>query len=307
MTAGWVAASTRGSALLRRLVGPAGALEIADAESWADARAQLGSTVYGAELHPDADRAAARRTAATATAWQLRVLAGWCPVGTGRLARLFAAPLEMANIEAHLATMDGAAATPPVSLGSLAVAWPRVAATSTPEQVRAVLSHSAWGDPGGSDPVAIAFGLRVSWARRLVHQSSTARTWAKGGLAVLIARERFAFGRDVAPVTGREIDRLLGNRWRRAATIPELAERVPESGAWALEGIASPAELWRAEPAIVRRAAADATRQAAQRRFTEDTVAAMMALMLVDLWRTTAAIELVGRGPNPGEVFDAVA
>jgi hypothetical protein len=38
-----------------------------------------------------------------------------------------------------------------------------------------------------------------------------------------------------------------------------------------------------------------------------DTVAAIMALMLVDLWRVTAAIEAAGRGPHAAEVLDAVA
>jgi hypothetical protein len=34
---------------------------------------------------------------------------------------------------------------------------------------------------------------------------------------------------------------------------------------------------------------------------------AVTALLLVDLWRVTAAIESVGRGPTPLEVFDAMA
>ena len=307
MTAGWVAVSTRGGALLGRLAGPAGARELAEAATWSQARGQLATTFYGTEMTTDSDRAEARSAATSATVWQLRVLAGWLPAQASGLARLFTAPIEIANIEAHLASLSGAAVQGPVSLGSLAVAWPRVATTTSPEQVRAVLTHSAWGDPGGADPVAVAVGLRVAWARRLIRQVPETAAWAKGGLAVLIAREAFAFSREVAPLTGRELDRLVGKGWRQAATIPELALVLPDSAAWALADIASPADLWRAELAVTRRVTAEATRLAAVKRFTKGTVAAVMALLLVDLWRVTAAIELAGRGPNSTEVFDAVA
>lgn len=307
MTAGWVAASTRGSALVRRLVGTTGARELAGTDTWSETRALLSTTFYGAEMPADADREAARRTATTATTWQLRVLAGWLPVGTSGLARLFAAPIEIANIEAHLAGLAGPNTSTPLSLGSLAVAWPRVATATSPEQVRTVLTHSAWGDPGGADPVTVAVGLRVAWARRLIRQVPEAASWAKGGLAVLIARELYAFNRDIAPPTGRELDLLVGNRWRRATTVSELARLMPESAAWALAEVASPSDLWQAEVDVARRVTADATALTGARRFTKDTVAAMMALLLVDLWRVTAAIELAGRGPNRIEVFDAVA
>ena len=307
MTAGWVAVSTRGGALLRRLVGLAGAHELAEAATWSQARSQLAATFYGMEMTTGCSRAEARSAATSATVWQLRVLAGWLPVQASGLARLFAGPTEIANIEGHLASLGGATTDAPVSLGSLAVAWPRVATTTSSEQVRAVLTHSAWGDPGGADPVAVAIGLRVAWARRLVRQVPETSAWAKGGLAVLIARESFAFGRDIAPVTGREIDRLVGKGWRQAATIPELALVLPTSAAWALADIASPADLWRAELAVTRRVTAEATQLAATKRPTKGTVAAVMALLLVDLWRVTAAVELAGRHPNPSEVLDAVA
>ena len=307
MTAGWVAASTRGRALVRRLVGPDGARRLATAESWPDARVQLATTFYGSELPVDADRATARTTVAMATIWQLRVLAGWLPVGGSGLARLFASPIEIANIESHLAAMADAEVRTPIPLGSLAVAWPRVARTTSAEQLRAVLANSPWGDPGGSDPVTISVWLRAAWARRHIRHVPQTAEWAKGGLAVLLARERFAFHRDVTPATGREIDRLIGNRWRGATTVPELVDLLPESATWALSDIASPADLWRAELGVIRRVEADATSTAAAQRFTRTTVAAMMALLLVDLWRVTAAIEVVGRGPDPTEVLDAVA
>ncbi len=307
MTAGWVAAATRGDALTRRLLGPDGARQLAAADSWPDARAQLATSFYGTELSAEADRATARRTATAATIWQLRVLAGWLPVGGSGLARLFAGPIEIANIESHLADLNGDAATTGVSLGSLAVAWPRVAATTSPQQLREVLTHSPWGDPGGLDPVAVSVGLQVAWARRLIRQVPETAEWAKGGMAVLIAREVFAFERDLAAPTGRELDRLVSNRWRQATTVTELADLLPEAAAWALSDVASPADVWRAELAVARRVATDAAALASTLRATKTTVAAMMALLLMDLRRVSAAIEVVGRDPNPTEVFDAVA
>jgi hypothetical protein len=128
-----------------------------------------------------------------------------------------------------------------------------------------------------------------------------------GGAAVLVARERFAFDRDLCPTTGHDVDRFFGRGWRQATTIPELARLLPEAAAWPLTDIESPTELWRGEVAVVRRAAAEATRVTAARRFTRDTVAAAMTLLLIDLWHVNVAIELAGRGPSPTEVFDAVA
>ena len=103
MTTGWVAVTVRGRALLARTVGRAGAAEIAAASDWATARDLLASTVYGTGLAPGADRAAAHRHAVAATAWQFRVLAGWLPPGAGHLARLAVAPIEIAEVERHLA------------------------------------------------------------------------------------------------------------------------------------------------------------------------------------------------------------
>ena len=79
MTAGWVAAALRGRSLTTRLLGADGQRELASAESWPHATEILSSTVYGKELLPNADRAAAQLAAANSTAWQFRVLAGWVP------------------------------------------------------------------------------------------------------------------------------------------------------------------------------------------------------------------------------------
>lgn len=305
MTAGWVAAATRGRALLDGLVGIDGARALVASTTWPEAATKLGTTFYGRELDVPADRETARRTAAAATAWQLRVLAGWVPPGASGLARLFAGPLEIANIEQHLAGLAGAASGTAIPLGSLSVAWPRVALTTSTAQVRDALARSAWGDPGGTDPTTIGVGLRVAWARRVVRQVPDAAAWARGGTAVLVAREKLAFGRELAHPTDHEVDKLIGTRWRQAPTVADLSERLPRSAAWALAPAGSPSELWLAEVAVVRRIGEEATQLAGSGRYTQSTVMAMMALLLVDLWRVTAAIEATGR--DASEVFDEVA
>lgn len=308
MTAGWVAASTRGRALLTRTIGADVARSIATAESWPSARDHLRNTVYGTELAPTADRRDARRAAGTATAWQLRVLAGWLPPASSGLARAFAAPMEIANIEAHVAQLATAAtAPPPIPLGTLGLAWAAVAKQRSADQVRVALTRSAWGDPGGADRATIALGLHVAWARRLARQAPVAATWARGGAALLAAREQFSFDRAIPEVTGRELDRLLGTAWRDASTTPELTDRLPKSARWIFTGVASADDLWLAEITLVRRVTTDSQRVATAARNRRDTVAAIMALLLVDLWRVDAAIEAAGRTPLVTEAFDAVA
>jgi len=307
MTAGWVAATTRGRALLARSLGDSGARSLSNASSWPDARVQLLRTVYGAGLSPTADRESARRAARGATAWQLRVLAGWLPPASGRLARLAAAPFEISNIDHQVARLHGVDAPDPIPLGSLGVAWPRLAAAGSIEQVRFELAHSAWGDPGGIERSMLMLGLRVAWARRVAGAVPSARDWAHGALASLIAGERFVFGRTINDITARELDRLIGRPWRGATTLPELADRLPPSANWAIEGITAPSDVWRSEAAILHRVGHDAQKAANGGPPTAETVAAIMALLLVDLWRATAAIEAAGRGPHATEVLDAVA
>lgn len=308
MTAGWVAASTRGRALLRRTIGADVARAIAAAESWPSARDHLRNTVYGIELPSTADRHLARRTAATATAWQLRVLAGWLPPASSGLVRAFAAPIEIANIEAHLAQLTtGTTPTAPIPLGTLGVAWSAVAKLRSADQVRDVLARSPWGDPGGADRATIAMGLHVAWARRLARQAPVAENWAHGGAALLVAREQFAFERSIPDVTGRELDRLLGTAWRDASTTPELTERLPKSARWIFADVTTADDLWRAETTLLHRVATESERVNTAARNGRDALAAIMALLLVDLWRVDAAIEAAGRAPLVTEVFDAVA
>jgi hypothetical protein len=320
VTAGWVAPSTRGRLLLRRRLGASGARALGSEDSWPQARTELATTVYGASLPADADRREARAAASAATIWQFRVLAGWLPPNATALARTFAASVEIGAIDRHVSRLTrqaGARATRvepagAVSLGSLATAWPRVERATTLDQVRSILARSAWGDPGGSDPATIRFGLRVAWGRRLVRQAAVTADWVHGAAAVLVARELFLFGRDIPEIPARTVDQLLGPRWRRATSVASLADNVGSSASWALRADSSSAEpsatdLWSSELAVISRVDEDATKIVESGRNGRNTVAAVMALLLLDLWRVDAAIESTGRGALPQEVFDDVA
>ncbi len=307
MTVGWVAATMRGRALLRRTTGVAGARAIAAAPTWAEARALLAGTVAGRGLPPDADRRRARSAASAATVWQLRVLAGWVPPASTGLVRLAAGPVEIADVEAHLSALEGGPRHDPVPLGSLGTAWPAVGRATSAEGVRAVLRRSSWGDPGGRDRITMALGLRVAWLRRIQVAAPRAAPWAGGALAVVVARERFAFEREISPVTGRDVDRALGRQWRGADSLAALTDRLPRSVRWPLSGIDRADDLWRAERAVLQRVAEQAGDRAATGGADRATLTAVLAILLVDLWRVHAAIDLAGRGPTGGEAFDAVA
>jgi hypothetical protein len=306
MTAGWVAADVRGRSLLGRAVGSEGCTAIAGAESWPAAREMLRATALGRGLPVDADRLTARRHVTSAAAWQLRVLAGWLPPGAIHLGRIAIGPMELADIERHLARLRGADPPPPLELGSLGGVARRVLRARAPAEVRAVLARSVWGDPGGDEPATIGFGLRAAWLRRVAALDGVVTPWALGALTVLVAREQFAFERTIADRTAREIDRLIGHRWREASDPADLAARVGDAAGWSVEGIGDAGELWRAEVHVLDRVERDA-RAAGGRPASETTVIAVFARLLVDLWRVTAAIEAVGYGDVGPEVLDAVA
>lgn len=315
MSAGWVAATVRGRCLARGGLGIGGARELTDLPSWEQARARL-TDVVPHRLPDDADRATARRAALAATVWQLRVLAGWLPPSGAPLARLAAGPAEIVALEDHRARLEGAGpasllpAPPPtpISLGSLGIAWPRAAATSTPTALRALLARSVWGDPGGTGEPELALALRLSFAARVRHLGGAlARPWASGAAAVLVAREQLAFGRPLNAATARQADRLLGSGWRDPRSVPELAARLPSDARWVLAGVERDDQLWRSEVALVRRVAGDAHPVVAAGRPDRDTVVALLALLLLDLWLTQVAIESAARGAAGREVLDAFA
>ncbi len=307
MSAGWVAATVRGRSLLRGGLGIGGARELAELP-WEQARHRL-TDVIPHRLPDDADRATARRAALDSTVWQLRVLAGWLPPSGAPLARLAAGPAEIAALTDHHARLVGVSrAAPPAALGSLGIAWPRAATTSTPTALRELLARSVWGDPGGTSEAELALALRLAFAGRVRHQGGAlARPWASGAAAVLVAREQLAFGRSVNPAAARQADQLLGRGWRDPGSVPAMAARLPMDARWVLAGVEQVDQLWHAEVALVRRVASDARPVVAGGRPGRDTVVALLALLLVDLWLTEVAIESAARGAAGREVLDAFA
>ena len=307
MTVGWIAASMRGRAVLRAGPGFETARAIAAAPTWDAARELLSHTVAGPQLSPGADRTQARWAASAATMWQLRVLAGWVPSASARVVRAAAGPFEIANIEGHLAMLEGGAGADPLALGSLGAAWPRLATTPSPGALRESLRRSVWGDPGGTDRISVAVGLRVAWLRRVRHLDPGTRSWATGALAVLVARERFTFDREISPVTARQIDTCLGRRWQRAGTLVDLVDVLPALARWPLVDIDAPTDVWHAERAVTARIASESRDRIERGRGDRITTVSILALLLVGLWRLRAAIDLAGRGDAGEEVFDAVA
>jgi hypothetical protein len=77
-------------------------------------------------------------------------------------------------VDEHLWALTSGGTAHPYQLGSLATAWPRIAVTTSPEELRAVLVASPWGDPGDARPETVRLSLRLSWLRRLAVTSPSA-------------------------------------------------------------------------------------------------------------------------------------
>lgn len=311
MSAGWVAAATRGRGLARRCLGTAGARQLGSAPSLGAAVDALAETPYRREVRSGMGLAEAQRAVAATTLWHLRVLAGWAPPLGAEPLRLLAAGFEVANVTGHLARLAGRPAGEPFHLGSLASAWGAVSATRTPGEVRAALRHSVWGDPGSEELGAVRLGLQLVWARRVFDGVPGAGGWAVAAAGLVVARALAAGAR---PALGRravaEASRLLGPRWTRATSLPELAPLSTPPAARALRAVAGPEDLWRAEVAWWRSVGAEAGALAARPRPDTLSVVGSAALLLTDAWRVRGALgaAAVGAGGvGRSEALDAVA
>ncbi len=310
MSAGWVAGSVRARLLTRRRLGRDGIRSLAEAASPAEVVRLLAATPYGHDVDETMSPSTARHAIAETSLWHLRVLAGWLTPQGAETVRLVAGWYEIADIEALLADLSGppSGSHPSASyfeLGALGVAWPRLRGAMSPSQVRAILTSSPWGDPGGATPTEIAVGLRLSWARRLHEGVHAAEVWAAGDAALTLAREALVFGRSLTASATVEAVRVLGRAWQQEswATPDELASLLPREARWVLEGVDDPTQLWLAEVAWQRRIEDDALRLVASGRPGPDVVAAASVLMLVDAWRVRAALEAVAWGDVGREVL----
>ncbi|MDW6057135.1 hypothetical protein SAZ11_02330 [Streptomyces sp. FXJ1.4098] len=236
MGAGWVAGVTRAKAMLSRALGAERAEEVASAPGLDAAVRYLSASPYGHDLPSEASLADAQRAVGETLVWHLRVLAGWQPPSGVTALRLLACGFEIANTEDHLRTLtdtlpntftdtltDGGPLPPPYRLGTLATAWPRLARTRSPQELRAALASSAWGDPGAATPVAVAIGMRVSAAVRTAMAVPEAARWAAGGSRCWWAAKRSSPAARCRARSRRErVGCSVRVRWPR--------RRIPTSG-----------------------------------------------------------------------------
>ncbi|MFY1670259.1 hypothetical protein ACN27G_09900 [Plantactinospora sp. WMMB334] len=305
MSARWVAGSVRAQALSRRRLGPVGARALAASASAGEAVRALAGSPYGARVRADHDLAAAQRGVAETLLWNLRVLAGWLPQRGAEALRALAGWFEIANVDEHLRTFDGRPADPPFHLGHLATAWPRIAAATSPAELRAALAVSPWRDPGGAEIRDIQLGMRLAWAERVVIRAPAAATWARAGAVLLVARAGSPGGGRLPAGAAGAAARLLGPAAVGAGSLPELAAAVPARLRWVLDGVDRPAGLCDAELRWWRRIGRDATTLLGRAGFGPDPAIGTAALLAEDARLVRAALEAAARGGDQ-EAFDAV-
>lgn len=309
MSAGWVAGSVRARALAQRRLGAGAARTLAASSSLEVALAALAGTPYRQKVRPGQRLAAAQRAVAATLLWHLRVLAGWLPREGADMLRLLAGWFEIANVDELLHRLAGGEAEEPFRLGALATAWPRLAPARSTAELRQTLVASPWGDPGAATPRAVQVGMRLSWLARVGDDVERSAPWAAGKAALLVARERFAAGRDLPAATPARARALLGPGALAAASLAELARRLPARARWALEGVTDPDELWRAEARWWSRVERDGFAllgEGSGAGLGPAPVLGAVAVLAADAWRVRAALELAARGGQPLEVFDAL-
>lgn len=306
MSAAWVAGSVRARALARRRIGAVAARRLAECGSLEDALHLLAPTGYGREIRSGQTLAQAQHGVAAAILWDLRVLAGWLPQGGLPVLRTLAAWFEIANVDELLARLGGHQPGDMFVLGSLGTAWTRLRTASSRASLQAALAASGWGDPGGDSVHATRLGMRARWALRVGGFDDPLQTWAAAGAALLLAGERFGAGRPIAPAVLVPLRGLLGTAVE-AGTLEALTASLPARARWAMAGVTSPADLWRAEAAWWARVERDAFAQLRTSAPGTAPVVGAAAVLAADAWRTRAALEIAARGGGELGVYDAVA
>lgn len=303
--AGWVAGDVRGRALLSRRVGADGALRLATSASLADAVTALASGPYGRTVRAGQELREAEHAVGAALLWHLRVLAGWQPRAGAEAVRQLAGWFEIANVVEHARALAGLPAGPRYRLGRLTTAWPRLTATNTGADLRAVLATTSWEDPGSAAPAAVAVSMDLSWAARVAAAVPEARAWAEGAAALLVARWRFATedGELPEPVASRA-NVLLGTAVT-ATTWQGYVDGLRTDAGWPLAACHGPGALWHAELAWWARVERDAAALLSVPRAGRGPVVGIVAHLALDAWRVRAALQLAARGGRPVEAFDA--
>jgi len=283
------------------------ARQIAASDSLETALRLLAAGPADRGARPGQTLASAQHAVAGAVLWDLRVLAGWLPPGGSQLMRPLVGWFEIANVDELLQRMVGRPAGDLFELGALATVWPRLADSGNPAELRAALAGSAWKDPGGESEPALRAGMRARWAGRVAAVGGPAWDWAAGAVTLLLAGERFVERRTPQPVLRTVAANLLGERAIGAASLEALRDSLPRKLAWVLTGVASPADLWRAEAAWWDRVERDGLTLVRASEFGFRPVLGAAAVLAADARRLRAALELAARGGAPLEAYDAVA
>ncbi|MEV4141584.1 hypothetical protein AB0J72_56695 [Dactylosporangium sp. NPDC049742] len=299
-----VAGAVRARALARRCVGPASARVLAGSPGLDAAIGLLASGPYGREVRPGQDAQSVQDAVSRTALWHLRILAGWLPQDGVEQLRAIAGWFEIRNVERMLRRGRGHDGPAPFRLGSLAVARPPLSATFTVDQVRAALASSAWGDPGTATARAIGQGMRAAWAVRAA-TVPPAEPWAAGGLALMVARERWFIGRPLTEAAHTRAAGLLGRRALDAASFAGFVAALPAPAAWALADVLQPDALWRAEAGWWARVGRDAHGLLRAAGFDSRPAIGAAAALAVDAWRVRAAVAAAADGAGTGR-YDAV-
>lgn len=313
MSAGWVAGTVRAEALSRRRLGAAGARGLAGLPALQEAVAALGPTPYAHDL-PSSSTLSDLQHGVTATLlWHLRVLAGWLPRDGVEVLRLLAAGFEVANVDEHLAGMQDQPGDPPYRLGSLETAWSRLADTTSPSQVRQVLSTSTWGDPGASDRHGVGVAMRLAWADRVAAGVPDAAAWARAAAALMLVQETQVRRRGISEEIARRAGSVLGPRFVTAvdsgASLAQLAGLLAGDAGRVFADAERPEDLWRVQVAWYRRVERESLGLLRGSGFGIQAVVGTVGALAVDAWRVRAALAAAERGgAGPAlEAFDAVA
>ena len=307
MSAAWVAGSVKARLLLERRAGIEKVRQLAAAGSLAEAVLTLSGTAYAPLAKSSRTTLEqAQRGVAACTALQLRVLAAWLPPEAKRLIRSLAAWFELVNIEDRLAHLAGGDSRPAFELGVLSSVWDAAALAQSTDELRRLLQRSTWGDPRSDDPQDIHLALRLAWARRVATQVPEARAWADGGIALIIAGELFVSEHPRDLILAEHAG--LGAAWGGAETIADLRAQLPPRASWALAGIETPDELWRAELGWWRVVGLEARAMTRSRLEGQGVVVGAIALLGLDAIRvrTALAVAAQDRSDVAREALDAL-
>ncbi|NKQ58871.1 hypothetical protein HFP15_39115 [Amycolatopsis sp. K13G38] len=303
MGAGWLTGDVRGRALLTRRLGTEGARRLAASPSADAAIATLSAGPYGRSVRTGQSIAEAEHAVAATTLWHLRVLAGWQPREGSGLVRHLSGWFEIANVVEHARALAGQEPGGLFELGRLATAWARVAESGSPPALRAALTATPWEDPGEGTPAAVAVSMALSWASRVQAAVPEAGEWAAGGAALVVARQRFALGAELAEPVARRAVTMLGQHAGDGAW-DAFVTGLRTSARWALADVAGPGELWRAENRWWARVSRDATVLVSRPRPGRAALLGVVAFLAIDAWRVRAALQVAARGGQALEMFD---